>query len=42
MEELGVRVVDILALGPVFMAEMVEGVELVVGCVLRRFVRLVL
>ena len=42
MEELGVRVVDILALGAVFMAEMVEGVELVVGCVLRRFVRLVL
>ena len=36
------RVVDILMLGGVFMVEVVEGVELVVWCVLRRVVRLVL
>ena len=35
-------VVDILVLDGVFMVEVVEGVELVVGCVVRRVVRLVL
>ena len=37
-----VRVVEILVLGAVFVVEVVEGVELVVGCVVRRVVRLVL
>ena len=35
-------VVDILVLDGVFMVEVVEGVELVVGCVVRHVVRLVL
>ena len=35
-------VVDILVLGEVFVVEVVEGVELVVGFVVRRVVRLVL
>ena len=35
-------VVDILVLDGVFMVDVVEGVELVVGCVVRRVVRLVL
>ena len=35
-------VVDILVLGEVFVVEVVEGVELVVGFVVRRAVRLVL
>ena len=33
-------VVDFLVLGAVFVVEVVEGVELVVGCVVRRVVRL--
>ena len=37
-----VGVVDTLVLCAVFMVEVVEGVELVVGCVVRRVVRLVL
>ena len=37
-----VVVVDILVLGGVFMVEVVEGVELVVGCVVRHVVRLFL
>ena len=37
-----VGAVDILMLGAVFVVEVVEGVELVVGCVVRGFVRLVL
>ena len=35
-------VVDILVLGGVFVVEVVEGEELVVGCVVRHVVRLVL
>ena len=35
-------VIDILVLDGVFMVEMVERVELVVGCVVRSVVRLVL
>ena len=35
-------VVDILVLGGVFVVKVVEGVELVVGCVVRHLVRLVL
>ena len=37
-----VGVVDTLVLCAVFMVEVVEGVELVVGCVVRHVVRLVL
>ena len=37
-----VGVVDALVLGEVFMVQVVEGVVLVVGCVVRRVVRLVL
>ena len=37
-----VGVVDVLVLGVVFVVEVVEGVELVVGCVVGRVVRLVL
>ena len=37
-----VGVVDILVLGVVFVVEVVEGVELVVRCFVRRVVRLVL
>ena len=37
-----VGVVDFLVLGAVFVVEVVEGVELVVGCVGRRVVRLAL
>ena len=37
-----VGVVDILVLGAVFMVEVVQGVELVVGCVMRRVVGLAL
>ena len=37
-----VGVVDTLVLGAVFVVEVVEGVELVVGCVVRRVVRLIL
>ena len=37
-----VGVVVILVLGAVFLVEVVEGVELVVGCVVRRVVRIVL
>ena len=37
-----VGVVDVLVLGVVFVVEVVEGVELVVECVVRRVVRLVL
>ena len=37
-----VKVVEILVLGAVFVVEVVEGVELVVGCVVGRVVRLVL
>ena len=37
-----VGLVEILVLGGVFVVEVVEGVELVVGCVVRRVVRLVL
>ena len=37
-----VGVIDALVLGAVFMVQVVEGVELVVGCVVRRVVRLVL
>ena len=37
-----VEVVDILVLGAVFVVEVVERGELVVGCVVRRVVRLVL
>ena len=37
-----VEVVEILVLGAVFMVEVVEGVELVVGCVVGRVVKLVL
>ena len=37
-----VGVVDILVLGAVFVVEVVEGVELAVGCVLRHVVRLIL
>ena len=35
-------VVDILVLGGVFVVEVLEGIELVVGCVVRCVVRLVL
>ena len=37
-----VGVIDALVLGAVFVVQVVEGVELVVGCVVRRVVRLVL
>ena len=37
-----VGVVDIFVFGAVFVVEVVEGVELVVGCVVKRVVRLVL
>ena len=42
LEEDCVGVVEILLLGAVFVMEVVERVDLVVGCVVRRVVRLVL
>ena len=42
LEVVCVGVVDILVLGGVFVVEVVEGVELVVGCLVRHVVRLVL